>query len=196
MKKLDALKIKLKTGKEPFLVNNQNLNFNLKDFWSWSQSDLLNNTMRGVLAEYIVKQDLGIKKSSRSDWDPYDLETDGGIKIEVKSGAYLQSWKQHELSKITFNIAPTKERNENTNKYSKEPKRNSDFYVFCLLHKKDKETVDPLNLDQWTFYVLLTKVLDNLRKEQKSISLSSLLNLNPTKCKFGEIRKVISKENG
>ncbi|MCX2678825.1 hypothetical protein OOZ15_02625 [Galbibacter sp. EGI 63066] len=166
MANLKAINIEAKRGNESFSFQSHELNFNLTDFWSWSQSDLLNNTLRGVLAEYIVRQDLGIKKSTRTEWDAYDLETKNGIKIEIKSAAYLQSWKQNNLSQISFNIAPTKGWNAETNEYSTETKRQSDYYVFCLLHHKDKSTVDPTKLEQWTFYVLQTHILNKLKKNR------------------------------
>ncbi|MEH6745817.1 MAG: hypothetical protein V7670_03175 [Maribacter arcticus] len=191
MANLQAIKIEPKIGNESFSFERQNLDFNLSDFWSWSQSDLLNNTLRGILAEYIVKQDLMIKKSTRTEWNAYDLETENGIKIEIKSAAYLQSWKQSKLSQISFDIAPTKGWNAESNEYSTEIKRQSDFYVFCLLHHKDKSTVDPTQLNQWTFYVLPTRILDEQKKTQKRIGLSSLLKLNPTECRYGKIRSVI-----
>ena len=62
MKNLEAIKVEPKIGNESFSFEGRNLDFHLKDFWSWSQSDLLNNTLRGVLAEYIVRQDLMIEK--------------------------------------------------------------------------------------------------------------------------------------
>ena len=191
MADLKALKVEAKIGNESFSIESQNLGFNLSDFWSWSQSDLLNNTLRGVLAEYIVRQDLGIKKSTRTEWDAFDLKTESGIKIEIKSAAYLQSWKQTKLSQISFNIAPTKGWDAETNEYATETKRQSDFYVFCLLHHKDKRTVDPTKLEQWTFYVLPTQILDEQKKTQKRISLGSLLKLNPTECSYGNVQGVI-----
>ena len=188
---LKEIKIEPKTGVEPFSFEGQKLDFKLTDFWSWSQSDLLNNTLRGILAEYIVRQDLGIEKPTRTEWDTYDLETKDGIKIEIKSAAYLQSWKQTNLSKISFNIAPTKGWNSKTAKYSTETKRQSDYYVFCLLHHENKETIDPTQLEQWTFYVLQTQILDKQRKNQKRIGLNPLLELRPRKCRYGEIRETI-----
>ncbi|MEC4572858.1 hypothetical protein [Streptomyces virginiae] len=38
--------------------------------------------------------------------------------------------------------------------------RRSDVYVFCLLEHLDKPTLDPLDLSQWAFHVLPTRVLD------------------------------------
>ena len=63
------------------------------DFWQWAYSDLISNTDRGILAEYIVAIALGIDDTVRVPWGPYDLVTPAGTKIEVKSGSYIQSWK-------------------------------------------------------------------------------------------------------
>ena len=52
-------------------------------------------------------------------------------------------------------------------------------------------TVDPLALDQWDFYVLPTKILNVQVREQKTISLTSLGRLDPSRCKFGEIGFII-----
>lgn len=45
----------------------------LGDFWAWAYSDLLDNTLRGALAEYIVATALGVNEGVRVNWDPYDL---------------------------------------------------------------------------------------------------------------------------
>ena len=195
MTDLKAMDINPKTGAESFSHEGHKLPFNLLDFWSWSQSDLLNNTLRGVLAEYIVRQDLGIKKSSRTEWDAYDLKTENGTTLEIKSAAYLQSWNQTKLSTISFDIAQTKGWNSETDEYAAETKRQADYYVFCLLHHKDKKTVDPMKLEQWTFYVLQTQILDEQKKNQKRITLNGLLALNPTKCLYGEIKAAIGSIN-
>lgn len=180
-----------KTGQECFTVNNSNLDFNLLDFWSWSQSNMLDNTLRGVLAEFIVAKALNIETAIRVEWDAYDLITKSGLKIEVKSSAYLQSWKQKKPSSISFGIQPTKGWNAETNEYTHIIERQADVYVFCVLHHQDKETVNPLDMDQWTFYVLPTEVLNEKCKIQKSIGLNSLLKLKPIICKYLELGEVI-----
>jgi len=162
------------------------------EFWQWSTSDLLSNATRGKLAEFLVASDLGINEGVRNEWDAYDLTTKDGIKVEIKTSAYLQSWHQDHYSKISFDIKPTISWNYQTNKFEGEPKRQSDFYVFCLLHHKDKATVNPMDLDQWTFYVLPTSVLDEQLPTQKSITLNSLLRLQPEECRLGEIASTIT----
>jgi len=72
-------------------------------------------------------------------------------------------------------------------------KRQGDIYVFCVLHHKDKTTIDPLNLEQWDFYILSASILNEQFPTQKSISLSSLLKLNPCQAKFEEITACIQK---
>lgn len=179
MEKLNAITVEQMSGKEPFVNGSLKLDFTLLEFWSWSQSDLLNNVLRGVLAEFIVKQDLGIKAGPRMEWEAFDLKTDSGIRVEVKSAAYLQSWKQNKFSSIQFDIAPKKGWNAQINTYASDAYRQSDFYVFCVLSYQNKCTVNPLNMEHWNFYVLKTSLLDAEKGKQKSISLNSLLKLNP-----------------
>lgn len=81
---LNALDPIRKTGEESFVFNGESTNIKLQEFWSWSSSDILNNAMRGVLAEFIVASSLGIADSCRVEWDAYDIITKEGIKIEVK----------------------------------------------------------------------------------------------------------------
>lgn len=191
MQELNKIVVIPKSGEEQFSLNGKRQDFKLSEFWSWSQSDLLNNTLRGVLAEFIVKKALSIDSQVKIEWNAYDLETKEGIKLEIKSSAYLQSWKQDQFSKISFDISPTNGWDAKTNTYSNIVKRQSDYYIFCLLHHQEKETVNPLALEQWTFYILKTSILDEKKKEQKRISLGSLLKLSPKTCNFDELRNWI-----
>lgn len=179
------------TGNEQFIFDNMSIGKILNDFWAWNSSDLLNNTLRGALAEFIVASALEIDTDvCRKDWSAYDLETPSGIKIEVKSSAYLQSWNIDKLSDIRFNIKPTRAWDAQTG-FSDEVKRQSDIYVFCLYASKVREE-SPLNLNQWEFYVLPTCILNQRHCNQKTISLNSLLVLNPVKTDFGNLRFVVN----
>jgi hypothetical protein len=173
---LEQLTILPKSGDEKFHADDD-LEFSIKDFWTWSASDLVSNVTRGHLAEFIVARAIGATENVRNEWAAYDLTTSNGIKIEVKSAAYLQSWSQNDYSTIQFNVEKTKALNEEASKYDGEPKRKADVYVFALLAHKDKPTVDPLNVKQWKFYVLPTTVLDNRERSQYSITLKSLIDL-------------------
>ena len=51
------------------------------------------------------------------------------------------------------------------------------MYVFALLAHKDKATVDPMDVGQWEFYVVPTRVLNERERSQHSITLPSLRKL-------------------
>jgi len=188
---LTALEVKQLSGVESFHFQNKNIPINVLSFWRWSASNLAGNNLRGHLAEYLVASDLGISQNTRIEWDSYDLLFNSDTRLEVKSAAFLQSWHQNKLSAITFSIAPTHSWDPKTGIYSKDCIRNSDVYIFCLLIHKDKNTLDPTNLDQWEFYILPTKTLNEKLGSQKTISLNSLRKLNPVYCKYGQIAEIV-----
>lgn len=185
------LKISKKTGRERFSHNKRKLNLDLLSFWQWSGSDLTGNTTRGVLAEFIVANALGIADKLRIEWDAFDLSTKNGKKIEVKSSSYLQTWHQRKLSAITFGIQRTRIWDPKTNTMIGELRRQADIYVFCILAQKESKKLDPLNLDQWDFYILPTSVLNENCLTQKTIGLSRLLTLGPKVVKYDGIADAI-----
>jgi hypothetical protein len=164
---LKQLMAQPKCGDESFHDNDDALGFCLKDFWAWNVSDLLSNATRGRLAEFIVAKAVGATEVVRDEWAAHDLTTKNGLKIEVKSAAYLQSWKQENYSAIQFKVAKAKAF----------ATRCADIYVFALLDHKDKRTVDPLNVKQWKFYVLKASALNERTRSQHSITLKSLAAL-------------------
>lgn len=189
---LDALTVTPKTGDDRFTHEGQDVGANLLGFWRWACSDLVSNVMRGVLAEYIVGLALGcVDGGVRPEWNATDLCTCQDCRVEVKSSASLQSWSQTKLSPIKFDIEPKTGWYAETNTYATERKRQADVFVFCVLRHTDKATVDPLNLDQWDFYVLSTNRLNAAVGEQKSITLGSLLRRNPARASFADLRACI-----
>lgn len=188
---LGPLVITRRSGSEPIRANGEAVG-KLGEFWSWACSDLANNTMRGVLAEYLVATALGAAAGTRTEWDTVDIRTPEEWRVEVKSAAYLQSWAQPQLSEISFSIAPASGWDALTGTTSADVLRRSDVYVFCLLHHQDKQTLDPLDLDQWTFYVLPTRLLDERCPAQKTIRLSSLERLDPLKTDFTGLQKTVA----
>jgi len=151
----------------PFQSSGHPLDFSIVDFWAWSQSDLVENRNGGILAEFLVMKALGIQRPTRLEWDEVDLVTEKGIKIELRSAEYIQSWKQEGYSTISFDISPRSKLLPYTH-YTTEKFRPADVYIFGLLHHKDQATINPMNLDQWTFYLVPTKVLEDKFKDQKN----------------------------
>lgn len=181
-----------KTGKEAFVASGEAMGFDLLSFWQWSCSDLISNATRGVLAEYLVAKALDLPMGTRTEWDAYDLRMTNGTTLEVKSAAYLQSWHQEKLSSISFSIAPSRAWDPNTGTFHEELKRQADVYVFGLLETKDQGKLDPMDLDQWIFYVLDTQRLNEHSLEQKTISLNALLKLNPIECTFDKLQQAVA----
>jgi hypothetical protein len=144
------------------------------EFWQWAYSDFLSNSLRGVLAEFIVAKALNCADSSRTEWDAYDLKTPDGLRIEVKSSAYLQTWEQKKPSLIQFDIAKKRSWFSETNQVSDTPARPADIYVFSVFSETEKAIANPLNLDQWFFLIASADFLDTKFGDQKSISLAVL----------------------
>lgn len=134
---------------------------------------MLSNRNRGILAEFIVGNALGLTNEPRIEWDKADFAYNGKF-IEVKSGAYIQAWEQKQLSKIVFNIPKARSWDYKTGKMSTDFKRNSDCYVFCVYKDQDKTNYDILDVSHWEFYILSTEFLNDHFPEQKSISLSTI----------------------
>lgn len=144
------------------------------NFWEWAFSDFLSNSLRGVLAEYIVATAVGCTHRPRVEWDAVDLETSDGLKIEVKSAAYLQSWAQSRPSDIRFDIAPRKGGHSATNTSASAASRGADIYVFCLFTATDRAQANPRDLSQWQFLACTAQFLTDNFGNQKSIALSML----------------------
>lgn len=197
MKPLDPVVATPKTGDEPFTQQGQSIGSDLRQFWRWACSDLIGNAQRGVLAEFIVGLALGcVTDGVRVEWDASDLVTEGGVRVEVKSSAYLQSWKQERLSSISFGIQPTNGWDAKTNTIGAERKRQADVYVFCVFTQTDRSTADPLDTDQWDFYVMSTRRLNSAFGEQKSVVLGSLLSRDPVKCSFADLASAVTAAAG
>ena len=181
----------IKTGSEKFI----GLDRTLLDYWAWAHSDILSNAERGKIAEYIVGCALKSKSSCRVEWDEVDIISDVGLRLEVKSSAYLQTWAQSKPSSIRFDIAPKLTWNEHTHSYDGSLARHSDVYVFCVFTSTDAANANTMDISQWDFYVLSTDILNLKVPNQKSISLSSLIKLGATKTDYiGLYAAVISAE--
>jgi hypothetical protein len=169
------------------------LPYELLDFWQWVGSDLVNNTARGRLAEYIVARALQIPLAARQEWTECDLQTASGVKIEVKSAAYIQSWHQNALSDVRFGVGSKRSWDPANNQTSTEASRCADVYVFALLGHRDKTTVDPLELSQWSFLVASARLLDDYFPHQQSVSLKAVEKLSGPRVQFGELAERVKQ---
>ncbi len=105
------------------------------------------------------------------EWDAYDVLAPSGARIEVKSSAYLQVWEQRGPSRISFSGLTGRTWNPQTGE-SPTATYNADVYVFCVQTARRHEAYDPLDIDQWEFYVLSRTQVERLG--YKSIGLPTL----------------------
>ena len=185
---LDQLETSLRSGNEPFRGTGTSLS--LLDYWRCSGSSLMDNTARGMVAEFLVAAAVGMHKRPRMEWDRYDVRTPSGVTIEVKSAAAIQSWKQTAPTPIQFSIGPRQGWDPQTGLYSGQARRWADLYVFCAL-----EGTDPLNVDKWQFYVLPSAVLDESCGTQRTIRLEPLRKLSPPPMRscYRNLNKIIEE---
>ena len=137
------------TGDEPLAGTSATV----RDFWSFALSDLKTNVARGVLAEFLVARAVGAEEGVRVSWDNFDVKTPDGIRIEVKSSAYLQGWRQAKLSTIRF-TGLTGLTWDDKDGWGAEREVRADVFVFGIQARKTHEEYDALDVAQWEWYVV------------------------------------------
>ena len=162
------------SGSEPISQTNTTV----QHFWAWAYSDILSNRNRSVFAEFLVAVALDLIHQPKVEWDAVDLRYNNK-KIEIKSSAYLQSWQQRKPSLIKFDIAKKRGWDSQKNLMAEEEIRSADCYVFCVYEEQDIQDADVLNLDKWCFVVVATEKLNEVFRNQKSVSLSRLQQFGP-----------------
>ena len=187
------------SGDEHFTYDGVPINRLLNDFWAWQSSDLLDVYVRGSMSEYIVATALGLDYQARANWLDHDLDY-GDTRIEIKSSAnilidnsnYLPV-KMKENSKIIFNIGENKKTHSVIDESWNEQTayRHSDIYIFCVFRCKNLVETNPMQLEQWEFYIMKTSSMNELLGSQKTISLSALLKLPVSKCNYEELQETL-----
>lgn len=169
---------------------------NVLDYWKWAHSCLMDNAERGAFAEYLVACAIGGKGTGRVNWDKYDLVSEEGITVEVKTSAYLQVWGQERLSTIRFGIQKTHGYNPESNSYDSNLKRQAQVYVFCVQAETDQGKVNVLDTTQWKFYVLSSKALDESKSyaDSGSIGLGPLIKLGAVECRYEELHDTVKEQ--
>lgn len=149
------------------------LDATVQDFWRFAMSDLRMNNLRGYLAEFLVARAVGAV-AQRKEWEPYDVLAPDNTRIEVKSSAYLQVWDQRRPSRISFSGLTGRTWTPQDGE-APAPTFNADVYVFAVQTALTHDEYDPLDIGQWSFYVVGRTVLEELG--YRSIGLASLERL-------------------
>ncbi|MFE0774967.1 hypothetical protein [Streptomyces sp. NPDC058861] len=121
------------------------------DFWRYAMPDLRTNTTRGLLAEFLVHRAVGAVERN-AEWDSFDVLAPDGLRIEVKTSAYLQAWGQARLSDIRFSRLRGRTWTPEGG-VSEARSYNADVYVFALHTARTHSDYDPLDVGQWHFHV-------------------------------------------
>lgn len=189
--------VKKLTGKEAFANANGKF-FTVLDFWQYAFSNLNSNILRGALAEFIIENALKDSREIvlRNPWGDWDIEF-AGHKIEVKCCAYIQDWDQKDYSRIIFAGLKAKEIywSEAVKPYKelKESAYKADLYIFALLHHKDHASLDLLDMDQWSFYILSKEELIRITNNGDSISLANLRKHDISALHFTDLRNEVER---
>lgn len=154
------------TGSEPLSGTDATVH----DFWRFAMSDLRMNNVRGYLAEFLVAKAVGAT-GQRIEWDAFDVLTPDGTRIEVKSSAYLQVWDQRHPSRIVFTGLTGRTWSPQAGE-APTATYNADIYVFAIQTAQTHDQYDPLDVSQWSFYVLDRGAVEHLG--YNSISLATL----------------------
>ena len=176
---------RLMTGDEPIA----GVGATLRDFWAWTMSDLRTNTVRPMLAEFLVARALGAAHRPRVEWDSYDVLTPDGVKVEVKSSAYLQAWAQARHSTITF--GGLRARPDHLGGDGTGESYNADVYVFAVLTCLDHATYDALDVAQWTFWLLSRDAV--AATGQRSLALSRVQALAGHPVNYADLAEAIHR---
>ncbi len=163
----------VKKGTEKFHINgvdyrDESGTATLLDFWRWGYSRLIADVTRGVLAEFIVARLIGADLRVPASPDrEFDFKTTTGARIEVKSSAYVQDWqtrKRRTDSDTSFSGLKCRlfQSDSALPTYAAAAEYHAEIFVFCVLKTRDEGELDPLNLDEWDFYVLTRRELEQM----------------------------------
>jgi hypothetical protein len=142
------------------------------DFWRWAFGNLMEDTLKGLFAEWLVGRLIGLELDlgGRQGGANSDLIMRCGTRVEVKSAAYWQSWKLYteaglpiarelieprhlaRLSKpLQFQVRRTR---DSVDRSGTDSLLWSDLYVFAAQFETDPTRWNVLDLAQWRFYCL------------------------------------------
>ncbi len=164
------------------------------DFWRWAYADLKPNNVRGVFAEWMVAQILGLDPAPRDSWAEFDLQLPApdNRKIEVKASAYRQSWhtERSPSSGISFSGLKGQKWIEEERRYDGVSGYHAEIYVFCVQIQENDKGWDAFQLANWEFYILPRACFEKNR--EKSLSLATVQRYaGNKKVLAGELRQAV-----
>ena len=179
------------TGKEIFTLNGESVDFDFLDFWRFHYSNIYD--LQDKIAEFIVSKALGISAAQNDQyWTLWDVSY-RDKRIEVKETSYYHSFNQEgRVSKQrVFGITKANGSYDPDKSGNNEFCRQNDVYVFCLNTGDTRESSNPLNLNNWEFYIVPTAVINEKCGDNKTISLGRIKSMGFSAKRYDEIRAEI-----
>jgi hypothetical protein len=164
-------------------------------FWHWAFSDLCDDDIKGIFAEWMVGVLLGLPLASsrRVSWADSDFVLPDRTRIEVKATALWQSWKlvnedgtlkstpdpaMVDPSRIRFGGLRARMGTTQAVMLADARHFKSDHYVFCFQNQISPVGWNPWDLGNWEFYMFSREELAGL-KIGNSVSLAALRKRQP-----------------
>jgi hypothetical protein len=168
----------------------------MSDFPSWAVGNLVDNRNRGIFAEWLVGQALGVINPGevRKEWDAVDLRY-RGIGVEIKASGLSQTWNPANTSTPRFDIHKQLQwwdADTDTWGLYDPPQRTADVYVFCLHEAVPATNENVADPSQWRFWIVPTSVLNRELDSQKSVGVTTLNGLSES-VTFSEIKTAVEQ---
>lgn len=141
-----------------------------------------------MFAQFLVVQAVGDTRPNDDGWGDFDMLWPEGVKIQVKSSAYLQSWSQENPSRIVFSGLMRQTWSAETGR-SKTREVRADVFVFAVHTCQSPDAYDPLDLDAWGFYVLSGSTIREIG--QRSMNLNRVRAFAGDPIKWSQLRTTI-----
>ena len=181
------------TGKEAFVFEGETVGFDFLDFWRFHYSNIYG--LQDMIAEFIVSKALGFNEAQNDQyWTLWDVSY-RNKRIEVKETSYYHSFnREGKVSKQrVFGIAKANGSYDHAKSGNSEVCRQNDVYVFCLNTGDTREASNPLDLDNWEFYIVPTAIINEKCGSNKTISLGRIKSLGFPAKRYNEIKSEIDK---
>ena len=180
-------------GKEMFIFDGEAVGFDFLDFWRFHYSNIYD--LQDKIAEFVVSKALGIDNAHNDQyWTLWDISY-RNKRIEIKETSYYHSF--NEEGKVSrqrvFGITKANGSYDPTNSGNNDFCRQNDIYVFCLNTGDTRETSNPLNLNNWEFYVVPTALINEKCGDNKTISLGRIKSLGVATCAYNRLKSEIDK---
>ena len=177
---LDQLRIVLRSGEEPFRGDGASLR--LIDYWRWSGSSLMDNTARGMLAEFSSRWPSVARKSHASSGNDSTCALHRASRSRSRAPPLSSRGSRPLRVRSSLRSAATGW-DPKTGQYIEKARRWRISTCFVSWRAPD-----PLDVDKWQFFVLPSAVLDDACRQQQTIRLGPLKQLSPRACTYRDLK--------